>query len=112
MNGDLTRLGEFNVCRNKSFSEYYNFTGNYVLFAKPINPMDIFRAEVGVIIKYAFCAPIECSKEDIVTIFNSIIDKLPINNTGMFKINSSFIQFQPDKTLDSAAIVSLLVNHF
>lgn len=101
LNGDITWLGEFNECRNKTLQTVYNFTGNYALLSKPLDPMQIFRPESGLSIRYGLCAPIECSANDLATIINLFI----LNDT--YKINSTYIQFQTDKTFDQAALATL-----
>lgn len=106
MNGHFSWLGEFSQCRNATISSQFNFTGNYALISKPLNAMNIIQPESTGLFRYGLCAPIECSKEDVAQLVNSLTDILFFTN-GSLRINSSYIQFQQEKPLDHSALTTL-----
>jgi hypothetical protein len=69
--------------------------------------MENFRQPTNTYLKYGFCAPSACSKHDIANLINSFIDSLALNITDNYRINTTYIQFQQDKTLDGSAISTL-----
>ena len=69
--------------------------------------MENFWPQTNSYLKYGFCAPAACTKNDIANLLNSFIDSLTLNITDNYRINITYIQFQQDKTLDSSAISTL-----
>jgi hypothetical protein len=70
-------------------------------------PIENFQPKTNFYLKYGLCAPAVCSKHDIANLLNSFIDRLALNITEKPHINTTYIQIQQDKTLDSSAISTL-----
>lgn len=67
--------------------------------------MQIFRPETLAHFRYGLCAPIECSKQDLTNLVNSLTDLLFAN--GSLHINTTYVQFQQEKQLDPNALTTL-----
>ncbi|CAF0871536.1 unnamed protein product [Brachionus calyciflorus] len=112
MNGNTVWLGEFSECRNISAYQG-NWTGKYVLIAKPLLSYDPQNALPTGDLKLGICVPNKCTQHDIYEIINfaismvpeKVISSLPFN----LKFNETYVGIRDDKVLSNKAIITLSI---